>query len=186
MIGKVIEILEKLYNALVVNKTAGVQLTGSNTRKQLAADTILIGTGAAHTAGDIVSTDAGEILEFDTGLPAGSGGVILSSIVYIDNDSVFAGGAGYSLYLFTASPTVQADNAPYNLAAVDVAKYAGKVAISTLTNKGDTCSIHDVGHNVDFALAAADTKLYGKLVCNGGETTISGKTITIKRGIAAL
>jgi hypothetical protein len=163
-----------------------VELTGSNTRKQPVVASILIGTGAAHTAGDIVSTDAGAILQFNTGLPAGNGGVILSSYAYTDNDAVFSGGAGYTLYLFTASPTAQADNAVYNLAVADLSKAIGKIILSTLPDKGDSCSISDFGHNVDFALAVADTKLYGKLVCNGGETTISGKTITINLGIAAL
>jgi hypothetical protein len=166
--------------------TTGSGYVSTNARKPFASASILIGTGAVHTAGDIVSTDAGAILQFETGLPAGNGGVILSSYVTSDNDAVFSGGAGYTLYLFTASPTPQADNAVYNLAVADLSKAIGKITISTLSDKGDSCSMSDFGHNVDFALAAADTKLYGKLVCNGGETTISGKTITINLGIAAL
>ena len=164
---------------------ATVQLSGSNTR-QTASDTILIGTGAAHTALDVVSTDAGEVLEFSTGLPAGSGGIILSSLVTINQNEVFANGAGYYLHLYNAAPTAIADNAAYTLAAADLAKYIGKITISTLVDLGDNCAAHDTGHNMDFELAAADTKLYGILVCIGGETTIDAKTITINLGIAAL
>lgn len=54
-----------------------VKISGSNTRKRV-SDTILFGgaTVGAHHAGDIISIAAGEILEFDTGLPAG--GSVLS------------------------------------------------------------------------------------------------------------
>ena len=162
-----------------------VTLSGSNTRKW-ATDTILIGTGAAHSAGDVVSTDAGEILEFATGLLAGQSGIILSSMVTLNNNAVFAGGAGYYLYLFDEPPTVQATNAAFNMIAADMAKYIGRITIGTLNDLGDTCAITDIGHNFDFTLAPNDTKLYGELVAIGGETTVTAKTLTINLGIAAL
>ena len=162
-----------------------VKLTGSVTRKW-ATDTITIGTGAAHSAGDVVSTDAGEILQFETGLPAGGSGVILDSVVKLGQNAVFSSGAGYTLYLFSASPTVQATNAAFDLADAELASYVGKITIGTLVDMGSNCAITDVGHNLSFTLASGDTKLYGKLVCLGGETTVTGKVITINLGIAAL
>jgi len=114
---------------------AFIQLTGSNTRKAVIG-TILIGTGAAHSAGDVVSTDAGENIAFAcTNLVAGGGGIILDSVVTLNQNAVFANGAGYTLYLFNTNPTVQADNAVFNLDSV--AGYIGKINISTLIGMGD-------------------------------------------------
>jgi hypothetical protein len=161
----------------------GMELRGSNTRS-IASDDITIGTGAAHTAGDVVSTDVGEILQFDTGLPKGSSGMILSSLVTLNQNAVFSSGAGYTLYLFTTSPTVQATNVAFNLD--NLTGYIGNIAISTLVDLGSNCAVTDIGHNMDFTLAVDDSKLYGKLVCNGGETTVTGKKITINLGIMAL
>ena len=167
------------------NNPAFTKLVGSNTRN-VASDTITIGTGAAHTAGDVVSTDAGEILQFATGLSAASSGIILDSLVTLGQDAVFSGGAGYYLYLFSVSPTAQATNAVFDLANDDLAGYIGRIDISTLVDLGSNCAANDAGHNLSFNLAAGDTNLYGKLVCKGGETTVSAKIITIKLGVAAL
>lgn len=155
----------------------------SNTRHN-ASDTVTIGTGAAHSAGDVVSTDEGEILIFPTGLPAGASGIILDSLVTLNQNAVFASGAGYDLHLFSASPTVQATNAAFNLNSL--IGYIGKVTISTLVDLGDNCAVGDTGHNLSFNLATSDTNIYGKLVAKGGETTITGKVLTVNLGIAAL
>ena len=172
-------------NPVPVSGTVGVSISGSNTRKW-ATDTITIGTGAVHSAGYIVSTDAGEILVFDTGLTAGTSGIILDSLVTLAQDAVFANGAGYTLHLFDESPTVQATNTAFDLADADLPMYIGKITIGTLVDMGSNCAITNTGHNLSFTLASADTNLYGKLVCNGGETTIDAKVITINLGIAAL
>ena len=165
----------------------GVFSLGGNSRVSV-YDTILIGTGAAHSAGDIVSTDLGEILEFDLSslLVPGGSGKVLSSIVSINQDAVFASRAGYTLYLFDAPPTVQADNAVFNMAAADLDKYVGEINTGTLVDKGDRVCKLSLAHNLDFSLAAGSTKLYGKLVCLGGETTITGKTIKIQLGVQSL
>lgn len=151
-----------------------------------ATGTVTIGTGAAHSAGDVVSTDTGAIISFDTGLPEGGGGFISASLVTLNQGAVFTGGAGYTLHLFNAAPTAQATNAAFNLAAADVPKYIGYITIGTLVDLGDICAVQNVGHNKPFALTQYDTKLYGKLVCLGGETTITGKVITINLVISAL
>jgi hypothetical protein len=157
-------------------KTAVEAISGSGTAAQ-ASDTILIGTGAAHSAGDVVSTNAGEILEFSTGFTAGSCGIIVDSLVTLDQNAVFADGNGYTLWLFNASPTAQATNEVFNLDSLT--GYQGKISISALVDRGDNCEAEDKGHNKMFKLAAADTKLYGKLVAVAGETTVSAKTLTI-------
>lgn len=173
---------QAILNALL---GTGVKLSGSNTR-EVGSDTITITTGAAHSSGDVVSTDTGEILQFETGLPAGQSGIILDSVVTLGQNAVFSGGAGYTLYLFNVSPTAQATNAAFDLADADVAGYIGKITISTLIDLGSNCAITDTGHNLSFNLAAADTKIYGKAVCNGGETTVTAKVLTYNLGIAAL
>lgn len=185
MLSKIIDEAGRYFLKINSDGAALVTLSGSNTR-QTVSDTILIGTGAAHSAGDVVSTDAGEILQFDTGLTAGSSGIILSSLVTLNQNAVFSGGAGYYLYLYSASPTAIADNAAYNLPATDLAKYIGRITISTLIDLGDICAANDISHNFDFTLGSTDTKLYGILSCIGAETTIDAKTLTINLGIAAL
>jgi hypothetical protein len=88
--------------------------------------------------------------------------------------------------LFNAAPTAQATNEAYNLTVADLGKWIGKIVIGTLVDMGDTCGADDTVHNRSFTLAAGETKLYGKLVCNGAETTVTGKTITINLGVAAV
>jgi hypothetical protein len=162
----------------------GVVSIGGSLAKTV--DTITIGTGSAHSAGDVVSTDAGEVLEFETGLTAGTSGIILSSLVTLGQNAVFSGGAGYTLYLFDTAPAVQATNAAFDMADADLPKYLGKVPISTLQDLGSNCSITDLNQNFGFKLATNNTKIYGKLVCNGGETTVTAKVITIKLNIVVL
>lgn len=165
----------------------GVFSLGGNSRG-VVSDTITIGTGAAHSAGDVVSTDLGEILEFDLSnmLVPGGSGKVLSSIVSINQNAVFADGAGYTLYLYDAAPTVQATDEAFNMTAADFAKYIGEITIGTLVDKGDTVLKLDLAHNLDFSLAEDSSKIYGKLVCLGGETTITGKIIKIQLGVQSL
>lgn len=167
------------------NNAAVVSLSGSNTYAWFTA-TITLGTGAAHAAGDVVTTDAGEILEFDLVdlIPAGGSGIIMDSYVFINQNAVFSGGAGYNLELFQESPVVQATNAVLSILATE--KPFGPITISTLAVKGATARAADTGHNKGFKLSSGDTKLYTKLVANGAETTITGKVITVMLGIAAL
>lgn len=164
---------------------SAVSLSSSNTRKW-ATDTITFGAGAgAHNAGEVMSTDAGEILEFDTGLATGASGIILSSLVTL-NQAPFAGGAGYTLHLFTAAPTVIADDAAWVLVAAELATYIGKLDISSMVTGTNASAALDIGHNLDFTLASGSTKLYGQLVCKGTDTTVNTKIMTINLGIAAL
>lgn len=164
---------------------AGISLSGSNTRKW-ATDTITFGAGAgAHKAGEVMSTDTGEILEFDTGLATGASGIILSSLLTL-NQAPFANQAGYTLHLFTAAPTIIADDAAWVLVAAELATYIGKLDISSMVTGTNASYALDIGHNLDFTLASGSTKLYGQLVCKGTDTTVNGKIMTVNLGIAAL
>ena len=166
---------------------SAVSLSGSNTRKW-ATDTITFGAGAgAHNAGDVLSTDTGEILEFDVSawIAAGGSGIILSSLVTL-NQAPFTNQAGYTLHLFTAAPTVIADNAAWVLVAAELATYIGSIDISVMKTGTNASYALDIGHNLDFTLASGSTKLYGQLVCKGTDTTVNGKIMTVNLGIAAL
>lgn len=169
------------------SESSVVQLSGSNTRKW-ATDTITFGAGAgAHNAGEIMSTDTGEILEFDVSawIAAGGSGIILSSLVTLDQ-APFANQAGYTLHLFTTAPTVIADDAAWVLVAAELATYIGPIEISVLKTGTNASAVLDIGHNLDFTLASASTKLYGQLVCKGTDTTVNTKIMTVNLGIAAL
>ena len=171
--------------ALVEAPSESVQLSGSNTRKW-ATDTITFGAGAgAHNAGEVMSTDTGEILEFDTGLATGASGIILSSLLTL-NQAPFANQAGYTLHLFTAAPTIIADDAAWVLVAAELATYIGSIDISVMKTGTNASYALDIGHNLDFTLASGSTKLYGQLVCKGTDTTVNTKIMTVNLGIAAL
>lgn len=143
-----------------------------------ANDTLTIGTGAAHSAQDVVSTDAGEILAFTfADLEPGQGARIKQYLLTLDQNAVFSSGGGYDLHLFSSAPTAQATNAAFDVAAVDLAKYIGKVALGTLVDVGSSCV---VGGALDWAFVVPPTRtLYGKLVALAGETTVTGKTLSI-------
>lgn len=156
-----------------------------------AYDTIAIGTGGgAHTAGDVVSTTDGEMLEFATGLAAGESGLILKSICYIDSTALFSGGAGYTLQLFKRPVTIQDTNSAFSIVTTDADAYLGPLTISTLALKVDGSTgiavASDLGQNFDFTLSSTDRNIYGKLVANGGETTVNSKTITVGLGVIPL
>ena len=180
----VIALLKGLWNKLAGTLT--VQLSGSNTRKAISA-ALTLDEGIAHTAGNVVSTTAGTYFTFATGLPAGNSGIILKDLVTLNQNAVFSGGVGYTLHLYTAAPTAIADNGSFSIpVATDLPNYIGYITISTLVLRGANCAAMDVGQNFDFTLASGSSNLYGILVCNGAETTISGKIINVILGIAAL
>ena len=183
--GTIIATANSVIIAPVIDSV--VTVAGSNLILT-ASDTIsLAGTGVgAHTALDVISTQEGEILEFDVSskIASGGSGIILDSLVTLNQDAVFSGGNGYYLRLYNVLPTAIADNATFAYGA-DLSKYIGKILISTLVDDGDNCIAEDLGHNKSFKLASGSQKLYGILQCVGGETTITGKTITINLNIMA-
>lgn len=144
-------------------------------------DSILLDAAvAAHVAGDIVTTAAGENLIFllDRIQPGGSG-IITSIRVTINQAAVFAGGAGYLLHIFDAAPTVLADNAVHSVALVDLPHWLFSIPIPILETLGASVAVRTGDLGFDFNLPADSNTLYGQLECVGGETPIGAKTITI-------
>lgn len=166
------------FKRQVADKVASFSVQTRNSHK-VVSDSITIGTGAAHSAGDVVSTDAGEVMEFDfTGLiEAGGSGRINSILTTLNNNAVFTSGAGYDLHLFTVAPAAQATNAALDITTTELPNYVGKIATGTLVDLGSICAVYTKDLALDFKLATGSTKLYGKAVCSGGETTVTGKTL---------
>lgn len=164
-----------------------VALAGSNTRKKCEMSILMGGAGVgAHAANDVVAIADGTILELETGLPAGSSGMILSCVTTINQNAVFANGAGYRVHVFDEPPAKIADNAAWDLPLVSLPHYLGYFDVSTLVDIGTSVVALDTGINLDFTLAEGDTKLYCQVMCKGGETTIDAKTLTFYPGIVAL
>ncbi len=156
------------------------ELSGSNTGVQ-ASDTITrMATADAYTAGDVVSTETGEILSFASLGAANEMICILGSRMRIDLDAaVTVGITGWRLHLYNASPTVIADNAAYNIPAADRAKYLGYITISTPVRFDDTQFSQDDG--INFTCKLAGTGLFGILQTIGAYTPTAStvKTITL-------
>lgn len=144
-----------------------------------ASDTITRGNVTTpYTAGDVVSTEAGEIMEFPSVGTANEMLVILGARLRIDLDAAVAAGiTGYRLHLYNAAPTAIADNAPYNLPAADRAKYLGYITISTPIRLDDTQYAQD--DNINYTCIPTGTSLYGILQTIGAYTPTANAVKTI-------
>lgn len=138
----------------------------------------------AYTAGDVVSTGAGEILEFASLGAANDIITILGARLSIAVNAVPSGCTGFRLHLYNASPTAIADNAAYNLPAGDLAKYLGYVTISTPIDLGDNIFSQD--DNLNITVKLAGTSLYGILQTIGAYTPSSGAVKTIYLNVAGV
>lgn len=158
-----------------------------NTRKRVSAS-ILLPVGSAHNAGDVIANADGDVLEFDcsTFIQAGGSGKVESTLLTLDQNALFTGEGGYVLHLFDAPPVVQADGEAFNITATDLPHYIGNVAIESLTVYGDSCMSWNYWREFDFTLADGVQKLYGKLVCVTGVTTVTDSTIGVHLGIINL
>lgn len=163
------EVAARLYNWLGKNS--------SNLGKQ-ASDTITLDAGvAAHSALDVVSTAAGEVMEFASLGSAGDLVCIMGTMVKYSANALPTAHAGYRLHLYNASPTAIADNAAYNVPTADLAKYIGFIPLSTMVDVGDTCSVKD--NNVNFTTKLVGTGLFGILQCIAAETPAANAVLTI-------
>lgn len=154
-----------------------IQLAGSKTGKQ-ASDTITRPADTtAYAAGDVVSTTAGEILDFASVGAAGDLIVILGSRLRVDVAAVPAGCVGYRLHLYNAAPAAIADNAAYDLPETDRAKYLGYITLSTPIDNGATLWSQDDGTN--FTCKLAGTGLFGILQTIGAYTPSSAAVKTV-------
>jgi len=154
-----------------------VSIGSSSTGKQ-ASDTITMAhdTGAHHAL-DVVSTAAGEILEFPSLGAANDLICILGARMKYNANAVPTASAGYRLHLYNASPTAIADDAAFNVPSTDLAKYIGFITISPLTDVGDNCISGD--DNINFTCKLVGTGLFGILQCIAAETPAASAVFTI-------
>ena len=160
------------------------EVVAKPTGKQASATITLAAGVGAHSAGDVISTEAGAILSFASLGTAGDLIYILGSKLRYTGAAVPTASTGYKLHLYNASPTAIADNAAYNLPAADLAKYIGSIPISTLVDLGDTCAVND--ENINFSFKLVGTGIYGILQCVAGETPEADKVITIVLNTVAI
>lgn len=159
----------------LAGSTTGIQASDTVTRPN---DT------TAYAALDVVSTAAGEILEFANLGGAGDMIAILGARLSAAVSAVPAGCSGYHLHLYNASPTAIADNAAYNLPAGDLAKYLGYITISTPIDLG--ANIFSEDDNLNFTAKLEGTSLYGILQTIGAYTPTANAVKTITLNIAGV
>lgn len=164
--------------------TFAVQSTIVNQGKQ-ASDTITLAAGVgAHSALDVISTEAGEVLEFASLGVANDLICILGARMKYNGNAVPTSSTGYRLHLYNASPTAIADNAAFNVPADDLAKYIGYIPLSVLSDLGDNCA--SVDNNINFTAKLVGTGLFGILQCVAGETPAASCVFTITLNSVAL
>ncbi len=162
----------------------GIKLSGSKTGVQ-ASDTITLShTAGAHDAGDVVSTAAGENLEFANLGAAGDMIMILGTRLRYAVNAIPTACGGYNLHLFNAAPTAIADNAAFNVIAADKDKYIGCITIPALTDRGDNCYSQTDNDNLSVKLVG--TGLYGQLQCIAAETPAIDSVFTVVINAAAV
>lgn len=173
----------EIRRKVAVGDTVDVQVTGSITGKQ-ASDTITRGNVAdPYAAGDVVSTVAGEVMEFASVGTANQMVAVLGARMLIALDAaVTAGVVGFRLHLYNGVPTAIADNAAFNLPGGDRAKYLGYITLSTPIRLGDTQWGQD--DNINFTCKLAGTSLYGILQTIGAYTPTVNAVKTIYINVA--
>lgn len=133
----------------------------------------------AYTALDVVSTQAGAVLEFAT-LGKPNGVSLLTELRYmVDTGTVPSGMGAFRLHLYNAAPTAIADNAAFNLPAADRAKYVGFIEFGTPLDLGDT--LFSQKEDLRKQVALSGGSLYGILQTVNGFTPTANriKTITL-------
>lgn len=132
-------------------------------------------TTTAYTAGDVVSTAAGQLITFEMSRlrETGSDCLLLSAVLQIRVNAVPSGMSGFRLHLYKTAPAVIADNAVYNLPSADVAAYVGFIDLPTPQDFGDTLIAQATAIQLQATLASGG-ELYGILQTLGAYTPNSG------------
>jgi len=180
------DMIEALYNGLIVNKNAGLQVAGSNVAKKVSANFTRPNLTDAYAAGDVLSdsTSAPNYLTF-AGVGTAGATVVISSAKLIaskasTNLAVPSGCSGWRLHLFKTAPTAIADNAAFTtLAEADAAagKYCGYITISTPVDVG--YNIFSQDDNINKYVTLTGTSLYGILETIGAYTPTASVVKTI-------
>lgn len=122
----------------------------------------------AYVADDVVSTLAGDILEFTNLGMSGDMVMVLGVRLFVAVDTVPNGCTGFKLHLYNGVPTAIADNTAFNLPIDDVGKYLGYIDIPTPASFGDT--VFSQGDDINFTAKLVGTSLYGILQTVGAYT----------------
>jgi hypothetical protein len=131
-------------------------------------------TSANTTAGSLSSTNAGSaILEFENIGPEGGMVRIVGASLRVDVDAVPTGMTTMRLALYDAAPAAILDNAAFDLAAADRAKFLGFVDLGTVVDEGSTLFVQTDSLSKQVKLADGSTSLFGVLTTVGGYTPAS-------------
>jgi hypothetical protein len=109
----------------------------------------------ALSANDIV----GSTLYFSNVGKFGQGFIILKASMFIKANAIPSGLTSLRVHFYKNSPSVIADNAPFNLAVADRANYLGYITFDNFLDLGDTvfCQVE----NLAFTGIVDVTTLYG-------------------------
>lgn len=138
-----------------------------------------------YTAGNVVSTLAGALLQFQ--LMAGNGQIMTARLVDGANQAT---PGSFELYLFSAAPAVRADNAALALSAAEAATLIGVIPFVDTpyaTNGGagaagnlTFCELS----NLPFSIGpAGGFVIYGLLVVRNAYTPVSAETFAVQLGV---
>lgn len=126
---------------------------------------------AAYAAGDIISTAKEFTFTYSNGdaIPVGSLIRILTTIIKIDQTSIQANEAAYTLQCYSVTPpSAHADNDPWTLASGDLTAYRGAIALGAPLDLGAACYVKTPLVDLDIKLTAAS--LFAELVTVAGFT----------------
>ncbi|MDE2097849.1 MAG: hypothetical protein KGL39_11420 [Patescibacteria group bacterium] len=140
----------------------------------------------AYSAGDVVSTLAGVLLQFYS--PSRNG--LIQTARIVDGANV-SPSASFELYLFTAAPAARADNAPLALTDAEAATLVGVIPFVD-TPYATNAGVGAAGNltfaedaTMPFALPAGPNFiLYGLLVVRNAYIPVSGETFAIQLGVS--
>lgn len=141
-----------------------------------------------YTAGDVLGiadsgtpANAGSAIHVLTNIgPAGGLVTFTELLLQIGLAAVPSGMANFRAHFFNAAPTAILDNAAFNLASADRAKYLGWIDIVTPEDLGDTLVGDGLVARKDFKLADGQTSLWVVLETRGGYTPASATAYRIQ------
>jgi len=138
-----------------------------------------------YEANDVIGpTEAGLMAFTPTARRPGGSGLIASALLSIADPG--AAGKEFRLWLFTDPVDPVADNAPFPLRAVDVAKSVGGIDLYAETGgTGSDCAVAiATGINLPYVCAAESQSLYGILIVKSAWQPAAGETaVSINLGL---
>lgn len=134
--------------------------------------------GAAYTAGDVISTDAGAVLTFTNCARANGGSGYITDAVLIDS---VAGNLDAELYLFDTTIAAQADHAAFDISDAEAATYLGKIDFGNTPDVSASNALYTQANvNLGFVCGATSRNLFGRLVARSDYDAANGEVFTIR------